>query len=94
MGIVRISSESRGLTKLDWLSSRNSFSFGEYYNPKKMGFGNLRVLNDDTVAPGKGLGMHFHGNMEIVTFVLKGTLKHKDSTGDEGILKAEQITKK
>jgi redox-sensitive bicupin YhaK (pirin superfamily) len=91
MPIVHIPAESRGLTKLDWLNSRHSFSFGGYYNPKRMGFGELRVLNDDTVAPGKGFGMHFHDNMEIVTFVLKGSLEHKDSTGGEGILKAGQM---
>ena len=91
MPIVRIPAESRGLTKLDWLNSRHSFSFGEYFNPKKMGFGKLRVLNDDTIAPGKGFGMHSHDNMEIITFVLKGSLEHKDSTGGEGILKAGQM---
>ena len=89
--IVLIPADSRGLTKLDWLNSRHSFSFGGYYNPKKMGFGELRVLNDDTVAPGQGFGMHFHDNMEIVTFVLKGSLEHKDSTGGEGVLKAGQM---
>ena len=56
-----------------------------------MGFGELRVLNDDTVAPGKGFGMHFHDNMEIVTIVLKGSLEHKDSTGGEGVLKTGQM---
>jgi redox-sensitive bicupin YhaK (pirin superfamily) len=91
MTIVRIPAETRGLTKLVWLTSHHSFSFGEYYNPKKMGFGKLRVLNEDTVAPGKGFGMHFHDNMEIVTFVLQGSLEHKDSTGGEGILKAGQM---
>ncbi len=91
MAIVRIPAETRGLTKLDWLTSHHSFSFGDYYDPKKMGFGKLRVLNEDTVAPRKGFGMHFHDNMEIITFVLKGSLEHKDSTGGEGILKAGQM---
>jgi hypothetical protein len=91
MAILRIPADTRGLTKLDWLTSYHSFSFGDYYNPKKMGFGSLRVLNDDTVAPGKGFALHFHDNMEIVTFVLEGSLEHKDSTGGQGVLKAGQM---
>ncbi len=91
MPIVHIPADSRGQTSLEWLNSHHSFSFGGYYNPNKMGFGELRVLNDDTVAPGKGFGMHFHDNMEIVTIVLKGSLEHKDSTGGEGVLKTGQM---
>lgn len=91
MAIIRIPAETRGLTKLDWLTSYHSFSFGDYYHPKKIGFGRLRVLNDDTVAPGQGFALHFHDNMEIITFVLEGSLEHKDSTGGEGVLKAGQM---
>ena len=91
MAMIRIPAETRGLTKLDWLASYHSFSFGDYYHPKKMGFGSLRVLNDDTVAPGKGFALHFHDNMEIITFVLEGSLEHKDSTGGQGLLKAGQM---
>lgn len=91
MTILKIPAETRGLTKFDWLTSYHSFSFGDYYNPAKMGFGNLRVLNDDTVAPGKGFPLHFHDNMEIITFVLEGSLEHKDSTGGQGVLKGGQM---
>jgi quercetin 2,3-dioxygenase len=91
MTILKIPAETRGLTKLDWLTSYHSFSFGNYYNPEKMGFGSLRVLNDDTVAPGKGFPLHFHDNMEIISFVLEGSLEHKDSTGGQGILKVGQM---
>ena len=91
MPIIHIPAETRGLTELNWLASYHSFSFGEYFNPDKMAFGKLRVLNDDTVAPGKGFGMHFHDNMEIVTIVLSGSLEHQDSTGGKGVLKAGQM---
>jgi quercetin 2,3-dioxygenase len=91
MGILRIPAETRGLTQLKWLTSYHSFSFGDYYDSKKMGFGKLRVLNDDTVEASGGFPLHFHDNMEIVTFVLKGSLEHKDSTGGHGVLKAGQM---
>lgn len=89
--IVKNPAQLRGLTKLEWLRSYHSFSFGEYYDPKKMGFGKLRVLNDDTVDGGGGFPPHFHDNMEIVTLVLKGGLEHKDSTGGHGVLLAGQM---
>ena len=91
MVILQIPAETRGLTKLYWLTSYHSFSFGSYYNPEKVGFGKLIVLNDDTVEADKGFGLHFHDNMEIVTFVLQGSLEHNDSTGGKGILKAGQM---
>lgn len=91
MAIVKIPAESRGLTQLDWLTSYHSFSFGEYYDPERMGFGHLRVLNDDTVGGGGGFPPHPHDNMEIVTLVFKGSLEHKDSTGGLGQLKAGQM---
>ncbi|MBI3275372.1 MAG: pirin family protein, partial [Methylocystis sp.] len=72
-------SEQRGRTKLGWLDSRHSFSFGDYYDAKHMGFGPLRVINDDRVAPGEGFPTHPHSDMEIVTYVLKGALAHRDS---------------
>lgn len=84
-------SEERGLTEFGWLHSRHSFSFGNYHNPKRMGFGSLRILNDDVVEPGKGFGMHFHDNFEIVSIVLEGALEHKDSMGSHGIIKAGEI---
>lgn len=89
--LQKISAQSRGLTKLAWLTSYHSFSFGEYYDPEKMGFGKLRVLNDDTVAGGGGFPPHSHDNMEIVTIVLQGALEHKDSTGGHGVIQAGQM---
>lgn len=89
--ITKIPAESRGLTKLEWLRSYHSFSFGEYYDPERMGFGTLRVLNDDTVEGGGGFPPHFHDNMEIVTLVLTGELEHKDSTGGHGKISAGQM---
>ena len=79
-------SQERGTAEHDWLHSHFSFSFAEYYNPKKMGFGTLRVLNDDIIDAGSGFPTHPHDNMEIVTIVLEGALKHKDSMGNEGII--------
>lgn len=72
-------SDSRGHTSTDWLESRHTFSFAEYFNPRRMNFGALRVLNDDRVAPGQGFDTHPHKNMEIVSIPLKGKLKHGDN---------------
>lgn len=69
-----------------WLKSHFSFSFAEYFDPGNTGFGPMRVLNDDTVQSGTGFGMHPHQEMEIVSLVLRGELKHKDSTGHEEVL--------
>jgi len=74
----------RGSTEIDWLKSRHSFSFGHYHDPANMGFGPLRVINEDWVEPGTGFDTHGHKNMEIITYVLEGQLAHKDSTGKEG----------
>jgi redox-sensitive bicupin YhaK (pirin superfamily) len=74
----------RGVTEMDWLKSRHSFSFSHYYDPENMGFGPLRVINEDWVEPGTGFDTHGHKNMEIITYVLEGALSHKDSTGKEG----------
>lgn len=71
--------DSRGLTDLGWLKSYHTFSFASYYNPERMNFGALRVLNDDIVAGGQGFGEHPHDNMEIISIPLKGDLKHRDS---------------
>ena len=76
---------NRGYTEMDWLKSRHSFSFGHYYDPANMGFGPLRVINEDWVEPGTGFDTHGHKNMEIITYVLSGQLAHKDSTGKEGV---------
>lgn len=71
----------RGLTQIHWLSSRHSFSFGDYYDPAHMSFRALRVINDDIIAKGSGFGMHGHRDMEIITVVIDGELEHKDSLG-------------
>jgi redox-sensitive bicupin YhaK (pirin superfamily) len=81
----------RGHINHGWLDTYHSFSFAQWYNPEKMGFGALRVINDDTIAPGKGFGMHPHDNMEIITIILAGSLKHRDSMGNEGIIKENEI---
>ncbi|MDR1004170.1 MAG: pirin family protein [Prevotellaceae bacterium] len=72
-------SNTRGRSRTDWLDSRHTFSFDQYYNPARMNFGALRVLNDDRVAPGEGFGTHPHRNMEIISIPLKGKLQHGDS---------------
>ncbi len=83
--------EERGRTELDWLDSRHSFSFGDYHDPKHMGFRVLRVINDDKVKPGKGFGTHGHRDMEIVTYVLQGTIQHKDSMGNGSTIKPGDV---
>ena len=79
-------SDSRGHSLYDWLDSHHTFSFDEYYNPRRMNFGALRVLNDDRVAPGKGFGTHPHKNMEIISIPLKGKLKHGDNHQNSRII--------
>lgn len=81
----------RGKADHGWLKARHSFSFANYYNPEKMQFGALRVLNDDIIEGGKGFGTHPHDNMEIITIPLTGAIKHKDSTGQEGIIEAGEV---
>ena len=84
-------SDERGHTKIDWLDSRHSFSFGEYYDPKNIHFGPLRVINDDIIQPGEGFPTHPHRDMEIVTIIFEGTVAHKDSTGGEGTITVNEI---
>ena len=83
--------ESRGHANHGWLQSAHTFSFANYYNPKRMHFGALRVLNDDRVAPGMGFGTHPHDNMEIISIPLSGTLAHKDSMGHQGYIQKGEI---
>jgi len=83
--------DERGTAEHEWLHSKHSFSFADYYNPERMDFGKLRVLNDDIVEPGQGFGTHHHENMEIVSIVLDGALEHKDSTGNHGVIKKGEI---
>ncbi|MGJ0482944.1 MAG: pirin family protein [Methylomicrobium sp.] len=73
--------QDRGITDLGWLNSRHTFSFGHYYESQQQGFSDLLVINDDRVQPGMGFGTHPHANMEIFSYVLEGTLEHKDSMG-------------
>ena len=82
MTLVFHSAASRGFANHGWLQANHSFSFANFYDPKKMNFGALRVLNDDLIAPKMGFGTHPHDNMEIITIPLSGVLKHKDSMGN------------
>ena len=81
----------RGRTKIDWLDSRHSFSFGDYYDPAQIGFRTLRVINEDQVRAGAGFPTHGHRDMEIITYVLDGALEHKDSLGNGSIIRVGEV---
>ncbi|RDI58170.1 pirin family protein [Flavobacterium glaciei] len=84
-------SNTRGKANFGWLNANFSFSFGNYFNPERLQFGMLRVLNDDTIAGGTGFGTHGHSNMEIITIPLEGGLMHKDSMGNEGVIRFGEV---
>jgi len=84
-------SNDRGEADFGWLQSKHSFSFGRYYDPRHMSFSDLRVINEDVVAPGAGFGTHPHEDMEILTYVLEGALAHVDSMGNRRVLNAGEF---
>ncbi len=83
--------DERGVGEHGWLSTRYSFSFADWYEPTRMGFGTLRVINDDTIAPASGFPMHAHQDMEIITIVMRGAVTHKDSLENVGTVPAGDI---
>lgn len=91
MKTVLHKANTRGHANHGWLDSHHTFSFANYYNPERMNFGVLRVLNDDVVAPGMGFGTHPHDNMEIISIPLSGDLQHKDSMGNVAVIKEGDV---
>ncbi len=91
MKTIYHSADSRGFADHGWLQARHSFSFADHYDPERIHFGKLRVLNDDIIAPGKGFGTHPHNDMEIITIPLRGSLEHKDNMGNGSVISAGEV---
>ena len=91
MAFEILRSGERGHFDHGWLDTRHTFSFGEYHDPSRMGFRSLRVMNEDRIGPGRGFGSHPHRDMEILTYVLEGTLRHHDSLGNGGPIHAGEL---
>ena len=89
--IIQRPAAARGRVQAGWLDSHHTFSFGQYHDPAWMGFGALRVINEDRVAPGAGFPPHRHANMEILSYVLSGALSHQDSSGGGGVITPGQL---